>query len=202
MLQKVGWFAGDDIYDFRLKAGAGSGFLTHGGSVANLTALAAARAAIAPKAWEEGNPQNLVVIGPESSHYSIGRAISILGLGKNAYRPVPVFEDETLDTTALSAVYEKACAEGKQVMAVVANACATATGLFDNLKAVGAFCEKNQLWFHVDAAHGGAALLSNTHAHLLSGIEKADSIIWDAHKMMLVPACVRQYFLKMSLSNR
>ena len=76
-----------------------------------------------------------------------------------------MFEDETMDTTALSAVYEKACAEGKQVMAVVANACATATGLFDNLNAVGSFSiEKNQLWFHVDAAHGGAALLSNTHA--------------------------------------
>ena len=188
MLQKVGWFSGDDIYDFRLKAGAGSGFLTHGGSVANLTALAAARAAIAPKAWDEGNPQNLVVIGPESSHYSIGRAISILGLGKNAYRPVPVHEDETLDTTALAAVYEKACADGKQVMAVVANACATSTGLFDKLSTVGDFCEKHQLWFHVDAAHGGAALLSRQHAHLLQGIEKANSIIWDAHKMMLVPA--------------
>jgi L-2,4-diaminobutyrate decarboxylase len=74
MLQKLGWFGGEDAYDFRLRDGAGSGFLTHGGSVANLTALAAARAFAAPQAWNEGNPQNLVVIGPESSHYSIGRA--------------------------------------------------------------------------------------------------------------------------------
>jgi len=73
-------------------------------------------------------------------------------------------------------------------MAVVANACATSTGLFDPLDEMADFCEKNKLWFHVDGAHGAVALLSPKHKHKVKGIKRADSIIWDAHKMMKVPS--------------
>jgi L-2,4-diaminobutyrate decarboxylase len=197
MLQKLGWFAGSDLYDLRSFPDGGSGFLTHGGSIANLTALAAARAAIAPNAWEEGNPKDLVVIGPANSHYSIGRAISILGLGKNSFVPVPVFENEKMDTAALETVYQQVRRDGKRVMAVIANACATSTGLFDNLNAIGNFCQKHNLWYHVDGAHGASALLSSTYKEVLDGIQTADSLIWDAHKMMRVPAlCTAVLFKK------
>ncbi len=69
-------------------------------------------------------------------------------------------------------------------MAVVANACATATGLYDPLAEVGAFCRANGLWLHVDACHGASALLSPRYRQRLQGIEQADSIVWDAHKML------------------
>ena len=69
-------------------------------------------------------------------------------------------------------------------MALVAAACATSTGLHDDLQAVGRFCRERGIWFHVDAAHGASALLSPGHRRLLRGIESADSVVWDAHKML------------------
>ena len=188
MLDKIGWLNDRDLYDFHFTPGQASGVLTHGGSVANLTALAAARAAIAPEAWTEGNPDDLVVIGAASAHYSIARALSILGLGKNAFYPVDVDENEVLKIEDLPRVYEKAIADGKRVMCVVANACATSTGLFDPLDAMGDFCRNHNLWFHVDGAHGASAVVGSKSNSLVKGIEKANSIIWDAHKMMRVPA--------------
>lgn len=188
MLRQLGWFKGKDLCDFSRITENGSGILTHGGSIANLTALSAARAAIAPEAWEDGSPKDLVVMGPSTSHYSIMRALSIMGMGKKAFIPVPVDENEVIVTDALEDVYKKIKEEGKRVMAVVANACATSTGLFDPLEEMASFCKKNQLWFHVDGAHGAVALLSERYKKLVQGIQQADSVIWDAHKMLRVPA--------------
>jgi L-2,4-diaminobutyrate decarboxylase len=188
MLTQLGWFKGDNLYDFKLYNNSGSGILTHGGSIANLTALSAARAAISPEAWTEGSPKDLVVMGPSTAHYSIARAISIMGMGKNAFIPVPVDKNEVLIPSALEEVYKEQLKQGKRVMAVVANACATSTGLFDDLNAVADFCEKYKLWYHVDGAHGAVALLSEKDKERVKGIERADSLIWDAHKMMRVPA--------------
>lgn len=188
MLSKLDWFKGNDLCDFNPYPKNGSGLLTHGGSIANLTALSAARALIAPEAWTEGNPSDLVIIGPASAHYSIARALSIMGMGKNAYVSVPVDQNEVIQTTHLERVYEEVKDQNKRVMAVVANACATSSGLFDPLEPMAAFCEKHNLWFHVDGAHGAAALLSEKEKMKVAGIEKADSIIWDAHKMLQVPA--------------
>ena len=202
LLQKLDWFTGTDLYDFKLQSEGGSGFLTHGGSVANLSALAAARAAIAPEAWNEGNPDDLVVLGPASSHYSIGRAISLLGLGKKAFVPVPVLANEKMKVDALESIYSEIKNSGKRVMAVVANACATSTGLYDNLKAIGDFCHKHGLWYHVDGAHGAAALLSPIHRSKLDGITQADSVIWDAHKMMRVPALCTAVLFKKGIHQR
>ena len=188
MLKKMGWLDGRDDYDFHFAPGKSSGLLTHGGSMANLTALAAARAVIAPDAWTEGNPSDLVVIGAASAHYSIARALSILGLGKKAFYPVAVDKNEVLLMEDLPRVYAKAIADGKRVMCVVANACATSTGLFDPIDAMGDFCIEHNLWFHVDGAHGAAALVGPESKKYVKGIEKARSLIWDAHKMMRVPA--------------
>ena len=188
MLDKVGWLQGKDYYNFKFESGSSSGLLTHGGSVANLTALAAARAKAAPDAWQYGNPKNLVVMGAATAHYSIARALSLLGMGSEAFVPVPVDENEVMQAEYLENIYDDLKSKNKQVMCVVANACATSTGLFDPIESIGDFCQKHQLWFHVDGAHGAAALAGEKYTHLLKGIDKASSIIWDAHKMMRVPA--------------
>ena len=184
MLSKVGWFKGKSLCDFGFYANNGGGVLTHGGSAANLTAMLAARANIAPKAWEEGSPNDLVVLGSTVAHYSIARAISIIGLGKNALVALPVNKVEVLQPDHLPSIYQKIKNEGKRVMAVIANACATPTGLYDPLDEIGHFCEENNLWFHVDSAHGASALLSSKEKHLMKGISRADSMIWDMHKML------------------
>jgi len=187
MLDKLEWLK-NDYYNFKFEIGSPSGVLTHGGSVANLTALTAARSAISPDSWDNGNPSNLVVMGSASAHYSIIRSLSILGLGKKSFIPIPVDKNEVIDVSKLESIYKKLILEEKKVMCLIANACATSTGLFDPLDQIGDFCQKYNIWFHVDGAHGAAALVSNLNKKLVKGIEKATSLIWDAHKMMRVPS--------------
>ncbi|GAA4563478.1 pyridoxal phosphate-dependent decarboxylase family protein [Planotetraspora kaengkrachanensis] len=172
MLAKVGFGAG------------GGGVLTHGGSLANLTAMLAARAAAAPDAWTEGVPRDLVLLAAPSAHYSITRAAAILGLGERAVVPLEVDGLGRIDAARLPAVLDGVRRSGRRPMALVAGACATGTGLYDDLRAIGEFCAVNDVWYHVDGAHGASALLSDAHRHLLDGIELADSVIWDAHKML------------------
>jgi len=164
--------------------GNGSGVFTHGGSIANLTALLAARAAIAPEAWEEGTPNDLVVIGSEVAHYSIARSISIIGMGKKSLMTVEVDDEERMKPDALEKVVQRAIKQGKRIMAVIANACATSTGLYDPLEAIGSICQRYKIWFHVDGAHGASALLSKKYEAYMEGVSLADSLIWDTHKML------------------
>lgn len=171
----------------REKAGygeAGGGVLTHGGSLANLTALLAARAAIAPEAWTDGVPADLALLVPEAAHYSITRAAAILGLGERAVVPLETDGLGRIDVARLPAALARVRRAGRRPMALVAAACATGTGLYDDLRGIGRFCAANGVWFHVDGAHGASALLSAEHRHLLDGAGLADSLIWDAHKML------------------
>jgi len=160
------------------------GVLTHGGSLANLTALLAARAAAAPEAWRDGVAPGLVVLAPPSAHYSVKRSVAMLGMGERAVIALEVDELERIVPERLEATVERVLADGQHPIALVAAACATSTGLHDDLEAVGRFCREQEIWFHVDGAHGASALLSPSHRPLLRGIEGADSVIWDAHKML------------------
>jgi L-2,4-diaminobutyrate decarboxylase len=91
---------------------------------------------------------------------------------------------ERIRPEALGDALERTRAAGRRPMALVAAACATSTGLHDDLRAIGEFCREHDIWLHVDAAHGASALLSERHRGLLDGIELADSVVWDAHKML------------------
>lgn len=188
MLSKVGWFKGEHLHDFRTIDGNGGGILTHGGSLANLTALLAARAKVDPDAWVAGTSQNLVIFAPEEAHYSIARSVSIMGMGSNAIINIPTTKNKVMLPDTLPELYRKTLANGKKVIALTASACTTATGLYDPLDEIGHFCQENNIWFHVDGAHGASALISEKNRHHLKGIEKADSLIWDAHKMLRTSA--------------
>ena len=167
------------------------GVLTSGGSVGNLTALLAARqAATGRDVWEEGlaGGKPLAILVPDETHYCVKRAAQILGLGKAGIFSIPVDERFRLRPEALPDTFAAAERAGRQVFAVVASAGSTSTGAFDPLEPVAEFCRQRGLWFHVDGAHGAAAVLSPRYAHLAAGIGRADSLVWDAHKMMLLPA--------------
>ena len=184
MTEQLGW-----------PEGAG-GVLTHGGSLANLTVLLAARAAAAPDAWVDGVDGTLAVLAPPSTHYSVRRSVAMLGLGERAVVDLEVDEYERIVPGALEDALERCHAAGRRPMALVAAACATSTGLHDDLEAIGSFCREHGIWFHVDAAHGAPALLSPTYRHLLRGVEHADSAIWDAHKMMRTSALAAAVLLR------
>ena len=188
MLGKVGWRPAP-VPPARAADGErhGGGVLTHGGSLANLTALLAARGRADPKAWQEGTRGDLVLVVPPSAHYSVSRAASVLGLGQRAIREAPADADGRTDPRRLPVLLDAIAAEGKRVLAVVANACCTATGVYDPLRAIGEACRARGLWLHVDGAHGASALVSPRLRGLLDGVELADSLVWDAHKMLRAP---------------
>lgn len=173
-----------DLAGFGAAAG---GTFTSGGTEATFTALLAARAAALPDAWTKGvGAEPPVVLHGEHAHYAVSRAVGALGLGTDAAVTVPS-RDFRMDVGALEAELERQAARGRRVMAVVATAGSTATGSFDDLETIGRLCEARDVWLHVDGAHGASALLSTAHRGRLRGVERARSLAWDPHKMMLMP---------------
>jgi L-2,4-diaminobutyrate decarboxylase len=166
-----------------------SGVMTSGGTLANLTALLAARGALKDRdVWQDGNNEKLVVMVSSQAHYSIDRAARVMGFGEAGVVLVPVDNSYAMDNNALKTAYQKCIDGGLTVVAVVGSACSTATGVYDDLNSIAAFCQQHKIWFHVDGAHGGAAVFSSRYKNLLKGIHLADSIIIDTHKMMMTPA--------------
>ena len=173
------------------------GFLTSGGTLANLTALLTARSALSDRDfWNEGNSGQLAVMVSEDAHYCIDRAVKVMGLGKEGLIKVPVDQRHCLQVDQLHNLYQEAVDAGKTVFAVVGSACSTATGSYDDLEAMASFCEERGIWFHVDGAHGGAAVFSGKYRNLVAGISRADSIVIDAHKMMMAPSNTTFILLK------
>lgn len=171
MLGKVGWPEGDGVF-------------THGGSLGNLTALLAARARVYPESWRDGLPPHAVLLVPEFSHYSIERVAAIMGVGTRQVVKVPVDDGLRMVPAALRRLHAEQVAAGRTVLAVVVNAGATANGAVDPLGEIGAFCRAEGVWLHVDGAHGASALVSPAYRPLLDGIELADSVVWDTHKLL------------------
>ncbi len=173
-----------------LPEGAG-GTMTSGGSLGNLTALLAMRQARAGyDAWKEGaqaGPPLAVVVSSEA-HYSIARTLRIMGWGEGGAIAAPIDAHHRMTGAAVRAALAQA--GGRRVIGVVAAAGSTATGAFDPLDELADVAAEHGLWLHVDAAHGGGAALSAAQRGKLRGIERADSIVWDAHKLMLMPALV------------
>jgi L-2,4-diaminobutyrate decarboxylase len=169
------------------------GVLTSGGAQANLTALLAARQHSAGwDIWEKGVQAGppLRILASEHAHYSVARAAGIMGLGTQAVVKVAADADGRMQPSALAEAHHRVAVQGDRVLAVVATAGCTPTGSIDPLAEIGAYCRTHDLWMHVDGAHGASALLSETHRPRLSGIELADSVVWDGHKLLYMPATV------------
>lgn len=165
------------------------GFLTSGGTLANLTALLTARSVKASeRVWQEGSKQQLALMVSEEAHYCVDRAVRIMGWGEAGIIKVPTNERFEMRTDLLEEYLQQAQEEGKEVIAVVGSACSTATGSFDDLGALADFCEKHDLWLHVDGAHGAATVFSEKYRSLVRSLERADSVTMDFHKMLLTPA--------------
>jgi L-2,4-diaminobutyrate decarboxylase len=187
MLQHVGFRPAPADPEEHREALCGGGVLVNGGSLANLTALIAARTRLVPDVWTRGNPSDLALMAPAECHYSITRAAGIMGIGQKGIYALDVDKNGSVIPERLPALYERLCADGKRPVALVSNACSTPVGRFDPLRDIGEFCRAKKIWFHVDGAHGASALLTEKYRRFLDGIELADSVIWDAHKMMRTP---------------
>ena len=180
--------------------GPGStGVLTSGGSLGNLTALLAARQHKSGfNFWNEGHHDGFkpAIMVSEESHYSVARAVQIMGWGDKGLLKVPVNHRNQMDVGQLESVYNKGLSQGMTILALVGNACSTSTGIYDNLEAQADFCQRKDVWFHVDGAHGGAAAITQEYQHLTRGLERADSIVIDFHKMLGISALTTAVLFK------
>jgi glutamate/tyrosine decarboxylase-like PLP-dependent enzyme len=113
--------------------------------------------------------------------------MSVAGLGRSALRECPVDARHAIDIAALRAQIRADRAAGMQPFLVVATAGSVDVGAFDPIAALADLCAEERVWLHVDGAFGALVVLSPTHAHLVRGIERADSIAFDAHKWLQAP---------------
>ncbi len=167
-----------------------NGTFTTGGNEANFSGLALALAWKFPNAIEEGVASigaQPVLYASAEAHHSIDKSAGLLGLGRKALRRIAVNESMQVDPRILERTIDADLAAGKKPFCVVATAGTTNTGAIDDLAAMAEICRRYALWLHVDGAYGGSAIFSDQHRILLSGVERADSIIIDPHKWMAMP---------------
>lgn len=171
---------------------------TSGGNEANFSALQCALAQRFPQ-WElvgaRGLPPVRVYVS-ELGHHSILKSARMSGLGDRSVLEIPCDARQRMDLTALQDAIETDRAEGIEPLMVVATAGTTGFGSVDPLQAIGDMAHGHGTWFHVDAAWGGAASLSKRLREVLTGIDQADSVTWDAHKWLSVPIGAGMFFCK------
>ena len=161
------------------------GILCPGGSSATLHALQLARHRKRPDILRSGSTgERLVVFVSADGHYATLKSAALMGLGLDAVIEVETDAGGAMKPDALAAAVAAAQADGAVPFAVVATAGTTVTSAFDPLEPIADICEAEQLWLHVDGCWGGSALFSPRQAHLMAGIERSDSLVWNLHKMM------------------
>jgi glutamate/tyrosine decarboxylase-like PLP-dependent enzyme len=168
------------IFHFPVKKGGG--IFTSGGSMANLTALAAARGIKCGDDFSDA-----IIYLSDQAHSSNIKAIRIIGFQKEQIRIIPTDDEFKISINKLKNEIAKDKLKGKKPFCIIATAGTTNTGSVDPLETIATICEQESLWFHIDAAYGGAAILSETGKDALRGIEKADSLTVDPHKWFFQP---------------
>ena len=191
----------------RDRVGYGSedaGVFTSGGTQSNLMGLLLARDRAVATHWkrsvrEQGLPTDafrLSVVCSEKAHFSVRQALYLLGLGGDACISVPTDPHDRIDMRALEATLSKLTADGRIVFAIVATAGTTDAGAIDPIPALADCAARCNAWLHVDAAWGGALLLSEKYRARLNGIERADSVTLDFHKHFFQPISCSVFLLK------
>jgi glutamate/tyrosine decarboxylase-like PLP-dependent enzyme len=179
----------------------GSAHFTSGGQEANHTAVAVALTWKFPKVGGAGlrslKGQPVFYLSQEG-HHSFDKIAHSTGLGRQALRMIPVRTDLQMDLAALGQQIKTDLANGALPFMVVGTAGTTSAGVIDPLPELADFAAAHGLWYHVDAAWGGAVALSDNLRSVLAGIERADSITCDAHKWLSVPAGAGMFFSRHS----
>ncbi|GAK83740.1 glutamate decarboxylase [Vibrio ponticus] len=202
MLHRLIYSQQDSFYSqWMHSANHSLGAFCSGGTIANITALWVARNnALRPqngfrgvekeglfKAMKHYGYEGMAILVSERGHYSLKKAADVLGLGQDGLVAVKTDSNNRICPDSLKAKIQELKAKSIKPFAVVGVAGTTETGNIDPLRQIAAICAEENCHFHVDAAWGGATLMSNNHRHLLDGIELADSVTIDAHKQLYIP---------------
>ena len=157
------------------------GLFVSGGSMANLTALTAARDR---KLTYEERDRAVAYVSAQT-HSSVAKGLHIIGFRPDQVRKVPTDREFRMDMKALRQAVAEDLSAGRKPFAVIATAGTTNTGSIDPLEDIGALCREYGLWMHVDGAYGASVLVSKKYRGRLKGIELSDSLSWDAHKWLM-----------------
>ena len=202
MLHRLIYGQSDTFYEqWMHSANHSLGAFCSGGTIANITALWVARnKALKPngsfkgvekeglfKAMKHYGYDGLAVLVSERGHYSLKKAADILGLGQEGLVAVKTDANNRIIVDDLKAKIAELETQNIKPIAVIGVAGTTETGNVDPLPEIAEICQAHDCHFHVDAAWGGATLMSNHHRHLLNGVEIADSVTIDAHKQLYIP---------------
>ncbi len=202
MLHRLVYNRDDSFYpDWIHKSQHALGSFCSGGTIANITALWVARNQLCGpagdfkgiaqeglfKALQHLDCNGLAVLVSRRGHYSLGKAIDVLGLGRDNLVLVDTDENNRIDMAKLRKEHARLKEQGVRTLAIVGIGGTTETGNVDPLDEMADFAAEIGCHFHVDAAWGGPTLFSETHRHLLNGVERADSVTIDAHKQLYVP---------------
>ena len=176
----------------------GDGTFLTGSSNANLVSLLVARNTMFPEIKDRGlsGIPELCFFVSEHAHYSFEKAANVLGFGENNVIKVKADENHRIIPDELEKKIKESIEDGKKPFYVCGTAGTTEVGAFDPLIEMQTIAKKNNLWFHTDAAWGGALVFSKEYKHLLKGIGNSDSISWDAHKLMGIPLICSVLLLK------
>jgi glutamate/tyrosine decarboxylase-like PLP-dependent enzyme len=155
----------------------GEGVILSGGSVSNLSAIAAAREVTGPG----------VAYLSDQAHSSLLRGLRTLGFGQNAIRVLPSDERFRLTAQTVADAVTRDRGHGHTPRFVIASAGTTNTGAVDELEAIANLCAAENLWFHVDGAYGAPAALCASGRAVLTGLNRADSLVLDPHKWLFAP---------------
>ncbi|WP_040976904.1 pyridoxal phosphate-dependent decarboxylase family protein [Necropsobacter massiliensis] len=203
--QKVGYAAGD------------AGVFTSGGTQSNLMGVLLARDACIAKHWknaegkawsvqQDGMPaealRKVKVICSENAHFSVQKNMAMLGMGFQSVVTIPCNANAQMDMQALAQQLATLTAQGNIIACIVATAGTTDAGAIDPLREIRALADQYDAWLHVDAAWGGALLLSNEYRHWLDGLALADSVTLDFHKQFFQTISCGAFLLKDAANYR
>ncbi|XP_072927280.1 cysteine sulfinic acid decarboxylase isoform X1 [Hemitrygon akajei] len=174
------------------------GLFCPGGSMSNMYAMNVARYKLFPEVKKRGlwELPRMAIFTSEESHYSVTKGAAFQGLGTDSVYVVKADERGRMIPKELERQISIAKSKGAVPFLVNATSGTTVFGAFDPLPEIADVCEKQGIWLHVDAAWGGSALLSKKHRHLLTGIERADSVAWNPHKMLQAGLQCSAFLLK------
>ncbi|AGB82559.1 PLP-dependent enzyme, glutamate decarboxylase [Serratia sp. FGI94] len=189
--ERVGYQAGD------------AGVFTSGGTQSNLMGLMLARDAFFARQGHSvqqdgliGDLRKIKVFCSANAHFSVQKNMALLGFGYQCVTQVKTDEYARMDLNDLAEKVAQVHANGEQIMAIVATAGTTDAGAIDPLRDIAQIAAQHQIWLHVDAAWGGALLLSEQYRHYLDGIELVDSITLDFHKQFFQTISCGAFLLK------
>lgn len=170
-------------------------------SIATMHALVAAREAAVPSARAKGlagrpDVPRLSVYTSDQANLSIDKAMIAIGLGHESLRKIPVDDRFRMRVGALEEAIAADRAAGVLPIAVMPTVGTTVTTSVDPVPAIAGICERERLWLHVDAAYAGVAAMLPSHAHVLAGAERADSVVVNPHKWLFTPFDLSAFYCR------